>query len=204
MTPEPSIEAIPLDAPHRRRWTRAEVEQLESLGIFEPGRHELLEGELFDTMGKLPPHTFAMLSMLQFLRSVFGESYLSHKAAIDLAPEDNPTNQPEPDIIVLTQPFGDFANRYPLPADIRLLVEVADASLSVDLRIKRDLYARAGIVEYWVLDLNARRLIVHRHPNLGQYVERLVIGETEPIAPLAAPENPLRVQSVLPPMAEAV
>ncbi len=52
----------------------------------------------------------------------------------------------------------------PQPGDIRLLVEISDTSLKYDLSVKAALYARAGIFEYWVVDVNGRRLIAHRDP----------------------------------------
>jgi Uma2 family endonuclease len=189
-----------LGAEHRKRWTRAELAQLESLDVFEAGRYELLEGELLDTMGKLPPHTYALLSILKFLRAAFGDDFLSHESVIDLDPEDNPTNAPEPDAIVLWRPFREFFQRHPGPQDIRLLVEVADSSLSIDTRVKRDLYARAAIAEYWVVDLNGRRLIVFRAPQQGTYTEQFVVSEAESISPLAAPANAMPLTEILPPL----
>lgn len=187
-------------AQRRKRWTRQELEQLESLSVFETGRYELLEGELLDTMGKLPPHTFTLLSLLQFLRSAFGDDFLSHESVIDLAPQDNVTNAPEPDAIVLRRPFRDFFQQHPGPEDILLLVEVADSSLAIDVRIKRDLYARSAIEEYWVVDINGRRMIVHRKPENGGYSEAFLVGEFEAVAPLSAPAHRLALSTILPPL----
>lgn len=174
--------------------------QSESSAVFEAGRFELLEGELLDTRGKLPPHTFALLSILKFLRSAFGDDFLSHESVIDLAPQDNVTNAPEPDAIVLRRPFREFFQRHPGPEDISLLVEVADSSLAIDVRIKRDLYARAAITEYWVVDLNGRRLIVFRKPENGCYSEQFVVGESESITPLADPRQQMLLGDILPPL----
>lgn len=59
--------------------------------------------------------------------------------------------------------------RIPQPEDVLLVTEVAASSLSLDLSTKADLYARAGIPDYWVLDVNQRRMIVHRQPAEGKY-----------------------------------
>jgi Uma2 family endonuclease len=79
-----------------------------------------------------------------------------------------------------------FAN--PTPADLRLVVEIAHSSLTFDLTTKASLYARAGIVEYWVLDVTQRRLIVHRDPAAGRYTSVVSYDETESVAPLAVPD----------------
>jgi Uma2 family endonuclease len=76
---------------------------------------------------------------------------------------------------------------------LHLVVEVADTTLSFDLTTKAALYARAGIVEYWVLDVPGRRLIVHRHPQLGKYTTILIYSEQESVAPLAAPQAMFKV-----------
>jgi len=73
------------------------------------------------------------------------------------------------------------------------VVEVSDSSLGFDLTTKAALYARAGIVEYWVLDVAGRRLIVHRDPRAGRYISVAAYGEEESVAPLAALESLLRV-----------
>lgn len=183
----------------RKRWTREELDAVERLNFFQPGAYELLEGELFEKMGKHPPHTYVLMAMLRWLRSTFGADFLHHEATIDVSPEDNPTNQPQPDAVVLRESFEVYASRYPGPADIRLIVEVADSSLEQDLRTKRDLYARAGIPEYWVVDLNSRRMIVHRTPVEGKYTDAFALSPEEAVAPLESPERELLVESILPP-----
>jgi len=70
---------------------------------------------------------------------------------------------------VLLKPSQEYRKGNPQPADIRLLVEISDSSLAFDLKVRARLYARAGIVEYWVFDVPARRLVVHRNPLNGSY-----------------------------------
>jgi len=70
--------------------------------------------------------------------------------------------------------------------------EVSDTTLDFDVK-KARLYARAGIPDYWVLDVNNRRLIVHREPNAGRYASVLAYGQDEIVAPLAAPQALFRV-----------
>jgi Uma2 family endonuclease len=127
-----------------------------------------------------------------------GEQFVNPEAPIDVAPEDNPTNEPEPDVIVLKRELSHYLTGNPCPEDLRLVVEVADTSLNFDLTIKAALYARAGIIEYWVLDVTGRRLIVHRDSKAGGYASIIAYGEHESVAPLAAPEAEFRVAAAFP------
>jgi Uma2 family endonuclease len=187
--------------PPRKRWTRAECERLEAAGIFEQQHVELIEGELIDKMGKNRPHINTAALLTAWLIQVFGALRVNAEAPIDVAPEDNPTNQPEPDFIVLTREYADSARHRsitPQPGDHDLVIEIADTSLAFDLTIKAALYARAGIADYWVLDVPGRRLIVHRDPQSGQYASVIAYDQHESVAPLAASEATFRVQSAFP------
>ena len=75
---------------------------------------------------------------------------------------------------------------------------MADSTLGFDLTTKAALYARAGIVEYWVLDVAGRRMIVHRDPQAGGYASVVAYGVEEGVAPLAAPESWLRIKDAFP------
>ena len=129
--------------------------------------------------------------------AVFGFRLVNIGAPIDVAPQDNNFNEPVPDATVLTRDFRTFAAN-PQPADLQLVVEVSDLTLTIDLTAKARLYARAGIVEYWVIDIKGRRLIVHLDPREGVYFSVMAYGEFETISPLAAPAAPFRVADVLP------
>ncbi|MBL8234874.1 MAG: Uma2 family endonuclease [Bryobacterales bacterium] len=89
-------------------------------------------------------------------------------------------------------------NRDELPAaeQIRLVAAVSDSSLRFALTTKASLYARAEIPEYWVVDLNARRIVVHREPCEGQYTSVRAYGENEPVCPIAAPDDGVPVASL--------
>jgi Uma2 family endonuclease len=84
------------------------------------------------------------------------------------------------------------------PEDILLAVEVADTTLGFDLTTKAALYARAGIPEYWVLDVNGRRMIVHRDPQDGRFRSVIAYTSDERISLLAAPAASLLIADVLP------
>jgi len=187
--------------PPRKLWKRPEYDELYSSGLLNGQRLELIEGELIDKMGKKRPHVNSLSLLLGWLLEAFGRRRVNPEAPIDVAPEDNPSNEPQPDLIVLKRDLSYFTKENPRPEDLHLVVEVADSSLGFDLTTKAALYARAGILEYWVLDVAGRRLIVHRDPQAGRYVSVAAYGEEESVAPLAAPESLLRIRDAFPGLA---
>ena len=78
-----------------------------------------------------------------------------------------------------------------------LIVEVADSSLDFDTNEKRLIYAKAGLREYWVVDINGRRLLAYRDPQAGDYPPPQVLGPNDAAAPLAAPSVSIRVADLL-------
>jgi Uma2 family endonuclease len=193
------VPASPIpNGPSRKRWTRVECASLDASGLLDQQHLELVEGELIDKMGKNRPHVNALAVMHAWLLRVFGERFVNQEAPIDVSPEDNPSNEPEPDLIVLNRDFLSFRSANPGPRDLHLVVEVADSTLNFDLTTKAALYARAGIAEYWVLDVSGRRLIVHRLPQSGKYTAILVYNEQEEVAPLAAPHATFKAADAFP------
>ena len=127
LLPEAPEHPLPLTPP-RKRWTREECAALEPSGLFERERLELIEGDLISKMGKNRPHVNAVRMMLIWLQSIFGNEYVDVEAPIDVHPDDNPSSEPEPDLIVLKQVCASFMSANPQPGDIRLLVEISDTS----------------------------------------------------------------------------
>ena len=119
---------------------------------------------------------------------------MQQEASIDVAPQDNGLNEPEPDLVVLRKSRTTFTKN-PGPEDVLLVIEVSDATLEFDLKKKAQLYARAGIPGYGVLDINKRRLIVHREPVGDSYASVLSYYANESVAPLAAPQSPFPVSA---------
>ena len=110
---------------------------------------------------------------------------------------------PVPDLAVLTGSVRDYVATQPTTAV--LVVEVADTSLATDRGEKAQLYAAAGIADYWVVDLNSRLVIVHRDPQPDpaspsgaayRAVTPLTPGQT--VSPRAAPQAAVNVGDLLP------
>jgi Uma2 family endonuclease len=143
-------------------------------------------------MGKNRPHSISLALLHIWLQTVFEAHFVNAAAPIDVSPDDNRLNEPKPDLIVLSCPFTTIVSGNPQPSDLKLVVEISDTTLFFDLHTKAAQYARAAIVEYWVLDVTRRRLIVHRNPVAGKYASVVVYGENESVAPLAAPDAEFR------------
>jgi Uma2 family endonuclease len=194
IAPDPPAPLIP----PRKRWTRTECAALESSGVCDQQNVELIDGELISKMGKNRPHVNALLTMMLWLMDTFGRDRVNPEVPIDVAPEDNPTNEPQPDLIVLRRASSSFQSGPPQPGDLELVVEIADTTLQFDLTVKAGLYARAGIVEYWVLDVTGRRLIVHREPAPGGYRSVVAYSDSEKVTPHTSPQSELLVGDIFP------
>lgn len=191
---------LPLTADRpRKRWTREEFLLLEQAGVGELSQYELIEGALIRKKGKKLPHILCLLVASKLLRAIFGYDLILQEPAIDVSPEDTPTSVPEPDLVLLTKPAQDSGAGSIRPSDIRLVIEVSDITLRSDLTAKAPLYARAGIAEYWVLDLTGRRTFVHRDPLQGIYSHIAIYSSHESIASLANPDAAITVSDLFPP-----
>jgi len=180
--------------PPRKRWTRAECAVFEQNGMWAGQHWELIEGEPINKMGKNDPHIEGVAKIARELMAIFGWDRVRQEPSIDVSPEDNPTSEPEPDVIVFKSPTAKLRRH---AANLALVVEVSDTTLTLDLTVKAGLYARAGIADYWVLDVNGRRMIVHREPEAGIYKSVVEYAEYERVAPLAATDHALLVSDVL-------
>ena len=104
-------------------------------------------------------------------------------------------NAPEPDIAVARGTEENYADRHPGPADLPLVIEVADSSLSIDRSTKQRLYANAGIPQYWLVNLPESLVEVYEHPDpsTGKYTLRTVYGPGQTIAWAMSPTQILEI-----------
>ncbi len=183
---------MPTAGPTPLRWTCPEFHRLGDLGVFEGRRPTLVDGVILEEGPMNPPHATALVLIDEAVRSAFGADWrVRHQSPLPLGLYTDPM----PDLAVIAGSPRDLTG-HPTTAD--LVIEVADTSLSFDTTEKRLLYAVAGIADYWVLDLNGRRLLVYRDPQAGDYATQQVIAATGSVTPLAAPAGTVRVADVLP------
>ena len=183
--------------PPRKRWTRAEYESVAETTVGQE-RLELVDGELISKMGKKRPHVNALMLVHEWLAQVFGARFVHPEAPIDVAPEDNPSSEPEPYLIVTSRDLSHFLVSNPQPADVVLVVEIANTTLGFDLTTRARLHARAGIADYRVVDVPGRRIIVHRDPVDGVYRMVASYAEEELVPALAAAGADLRIADIFP------
>jgi Uma2 family endonuclease len=177
-----------IDPERRRLFTVDEVLAMQRAGVFEDERKfELIEGELILMQSKLNPHELYKNNLVRAFYRLLPENVSPWVEPTLYLP---PHNAPDPDIMLF--PRGRSIEDLK-PADVYLVVEVADSSLRTDLGLKARIYARAGIREYWVVDVQGRRIVAHRGAAGDIWSEVRVIGPTEPIAPLAFPEAAIRL-----------
>jgi len=163
------------------------------------GRYEILDGEIVNKMGQKPTHYLSISLLTQWANRAFGDPFVRVQGPIALPAPDDEYSEPEPDVAVTYEPTTAYADRHPGPEDLLLVVEVSDTTLRSDLLVKARLYARAGIAEYWALDLNARQLYIHRTPAHGEYAVVSIHAETETVSPATRPDAPTVIANLLPP-----
>lgn len=178
--------------PRPLRWTCAEFHRFGDQGLFEGRRAMLIDGVILEQGSMNPPHAITLGLVEEAIRGAFGIGWWPRQQLPLILGLDT---DPQPDIAVVPGRPRNYVG-HPITAD--LLVEVADSSLHFDTNEKRLLYARAGIRDYWVVDINGRRLLVYRDPQAGEYTTRQEFGPTDTVAPLAAPIAVVRVADLLP------
>jgi Uma2 family endonuclease len=144
---------------------------------------ELLEGWLVAKMPKKVPHSATTRLVREALAQILPDGwYVDSQEPVTMA-----DSEPEPDVIVMRGEIQDYLDRHPGPADLALLIEVADATLRRDRTVKKRLYAAARIPVYWIINLPDRQLEVYTKP-FGQgrqadYRERLLFraGNEAPV-----------------------
>ena len=184
-----------------RRWTRIEYEKLIDLGIFQPGDPiELIGGELMVAEPQGAKHYTAIWKTAKALEAAFGPGWMVRTQGPIGLDDDS---EPEPDVAVV--PGGPEDYRGAHPSRPVLTVEVSESSLSSDRERKGSVYARAGLADYWILNLAARVLEVYREPAADpsapfgwRYARREVFDAAARVSPLAAPGAGVRVSDLLP------
>lgn len=182
-----------------QRWTRREYDRMAEAGLFGPDeRVELLEGKIITVIPQQSPHSACIGLIDGVLRQAFGPSYWI-RTQLPLIVD--PDSEPELDLAVVPGSPRDYVHDHPHTAV--LVVEVADSTIAKDRTYKTRIYARAGIQEYWIVNLTERYLKVYRDPlaspgQTNHYRSSMKLIPSDRIAPLAAPGSTVPVADLLP------
>lgn len=198
--PPPKAAPATPPGPQPFRWTIEQYRKLGETGLFHDVKTMLIDGEIYTMVMPKPPHDTALGLTEEWLRTIFTSGcHIRNQKGFDVGTR----NDPGPDLAVVPGSIRDYATRTPTAAV--LVVEVAETSLDMDTTTKAELYATAGVPEYWVLDVTGRRLLVYRDPvplptGLGAtaYRTHLTLSPTDRVSPLAAPQASIAVADLLP------
>jgi len=178
-----------------RRFSLAEYAAMVRHGILTADdRVELIAGEIVEMPPIGNPHKGGVTYLTQ---SFFGN--LPRNAATVMVQQGLaifPDSMPQPDLALLRFRADAYRSRHNEPGDVLLLVEVADASLRYDRGTKRRLYAKAGVPEYWIVDLTGT-VEVYREPRDEAYASVRVAKGDDVVAPAAFPDCRLSVEEIL-------
>lgn len=174
------------------RWSVEEYHQMALSGLLdETDRVELIEGELIDMAPIGSKHAFRVDGIARALQLAVGRTYLVRvQNPLSLGEH----SEPQPDIAVVKD--KSYADSHPVAEDVLLVVEVSDTTLQYDRDVKLSLYARHGIPEVWLLDVNAGELTIHREPDAGQYRLIRKPATTDTVAPTLVPGVTLRLAEI--------
>jgi Uma2 family endonuclease len=183
-----------------RRWTRIEYDRLVDLGVFEGDRIELIDGQLVVAEPQGEYHASSINAAEYALRAVLPPGWIVRtQAPVSLDDE----SEPEPDLVVVPGRPADY--RHSHPARPVLAVEVAESSLAFDRLHKGSLFARAGVQDYWIVNLVDRVLEVYRDPGPDpaapsgwHYRSATTLAPPAVVVPLAFASCALPVAELLP------
>lgn len=171
--------------------TVAEYHQMAAAGILAADEQvELLAGHIIQKMPKGPAHSAFCKRLEKLLERRLGDRILVRlQDPIQL----DPLSEPEPDIAIV-KPRDDFyVTAHPIPDDVYWLIEIADTTIKRDLGLKAELYAAAGVKDYWVLNLATQQLHVFREPQADGYQRQTILQNQQTVSPLRFPDCVLSV-----------
>ncbi len=182
------------------QWKRAEYERLVDLGLFHDKPVELIGGQLLVAEPQGSYHSTGIGATDDVLRAILPPGWII-RSQMPVALDEE--SEPEPDLAVVRGTRADYREGHPSRA--ALVVEVAESSLDFDRKEKGSLYARAGLGDYWIVNLVDRVVEVYRDPVPDaaapygwRYASREIVRPPESIALLAVPSARVTVSDLLP------
>jgi len=167
------------DLPRRHRLSVDDYYRMAEVGILDQeARVELIDGEIIDMP---PPGSLHAATVDRLMHALVRAADDGASVRVQNPVRLNSYSEPQPDLALLRRREDFYSEHHPRPADVLLIIEVADTSLKFDRDTKVSLYARDGIPEIWLVDLRGRRLVRYRVPREGSYA---IIDEPDLGVPL--------------------
>ena len=182
--------------PERTRISAERFDKMIETGVLTKyDRVELIEGDMINEPGIDPPHSAITARLTELLVLSVGRSVtVSPGGTVRLGD----FSVPQPDLMLLTRREDFYFERRPTAADVLLLIEVSDSSFAYDQSTKRALYARYGVQEYWVVDVQGERVFVHSEPAGEGYAQVVECGAADIVSPRAVPAVRIQVGTLFP------
>lgn len=168
----------------RHRFTVQEYHGMVDAGLLaEDDRVELIDGEIVEMTPIGARHLACVVTLTHLLIEASGGKYFVSVQNPILLDEGN---EPQPDLSLLRMRPDPAAESLPGPDDVLLVVEVSDATLSYDRNVKLPRYARSGVPEVWLVNLEARKVEIHSEPSSQSYRSSRVVGSGEQVRSITA------------------
>jgi Uma2 family endonuclease len=182
--------------PQRMRISVDRYEKMVETGVLTKyDRVELIEGDMINEPGVNPPHSAITARLNELLVLSVGRSVtVSPCGSVRLGD----FSVPQPDLMLLTRREDFYFGRRPTAADVLLLIEISDSSLAYDQSTKRALYARYGVEEYWVVDVQGERVFVYSEPAGEGYARVVECTRADIVSPRAVPAVQIQVGTLFP------
>jgi Uma2 family endonuclease len=176
----------------RRLFTVDEYDRMAAAGIFKPDeRIELIDGEIVEMSPIGDRHAACVINLNRLLvLGVRGRAIVSPQNPVRISAH----SKPQPDLALLRA--RSYISAGATVEDMLLVVEVADTTVRYDRTVKRSLYARAGIPEYWVVDANAESVDVYRTPIADSYRDVQIVPRDGVLTPLGFPDVTIAVAEI--------
>src|SRR5262245_52740164 len=180
----------------RRRFTVEEYQRMGEAGILDDDeRVELIEGEIVEMTPIGSVHGSVVARIVSLLVSRLGErAIVWPQNSVVLRTQ---ASQLQPDIALLRPRTDYYRSGNPEPRDILLAVEVMDSSVDRDRRVKLPIYARAGVVEVWLVDVAAETVETCWQPTEDDYRDRRIASRVDTVGPQAFPDLTLPIADIL-------
>jgi Uma2 family endonuclease len=179
----------------KKRFTVEDYYRMAEAGILRPeDRVELIEGGVVEMSPMGDRHALAVSRATMIFARGLGDRAIVN---VQLPVRINRYNEPQPDIALIRPRENFYGTRHPRPEDVLLLIEIADTTLQTDQHMKLPIYARSGIAEVWIIDLNNGAIHTYRNAEADTYASAAIKRRGESISPEAFPAFSVNVEDLL-------